>query len=264
MTMPAEIPSDAPPAVRDARGRFRPGCSGNPAGKPVGAVSWKTRLKGVVDEADFAAVARKTVEKAKAGSGVDARFLIAHLDPRPKVAPIEVPTEGSLVERYRTLWDAMATGAITPDQALAAGRVLGLERQATAAEPAIDPAARRAALEATIRAELTAELRAEVIAEIRAEVIAEIRAEIVRARDAAGAVAPPAPPAEQDVLKNPCISGSPPAAAPPTLTLPTRATRRAARAPAMRERGNAAAACLIFPSPAPAGEGGAPRAAWGG
>src|SRR6516225_520645 len=112
--------------IRDARGRFRPGCSGNPAGKPVGAQHWSTRLKGAVGEADFHAIARKTVEKAKDGSGVDARFLISHLDPRPKLPPIEVSTRGSLVERCEILWHAMATGEITPDQAATAARLINV------------------------------------------------------------------------------------------------------------------------------------------
>ncbi|MBI3513946.1 MAG: hypothetical protein HY060_07790 [Proteobacteria bacterium] len=223
--------------IRDRSGRFKPGCSGNPAGKPPGAQNWSTRLKGVIDPDDFAAVARKTVEKAKEGSGVDARFLISHLDPRPKVAPIELPTGGTLIERCEILWNAMATGEITPDQAVMAGRLLNLERQAAAtprraAAPAVDLAALRAEIEATVRAEVTAELRTELTAAIRAEVVAELRAEIVaelarihppglppEAAAREGGL-PTTSPAPAQTLNNPCISSPKPAPTPRTPSAP--------------------------------------------
>lgn len=31
--------------IRDEKGRFRPGCSGNPGGKPPGTISWKRRYE---------------------------------------------------------------------------------------------------------------------------------------------------------------------------------------------------------------------------
>jgi hypothetical protein len=174
-----------------------------------------------------------------------------------------VPTEGSLLERYRTLWHAMATGEITPDQAVAAGRLLGLERQA--AESTFDLAALRAELEATIRAEVEAALRAELTDKIRAEVIAEIRAELVKELRGEGATVPPAaaPAADRQVdLKNTCISRSAPIAA--ALTLPARGARRAPPSPAGAGEGQEEGPRFTFPSPASAGEGGAQRAALGG
>jgi hypothetical protein len=201
--------------IRDVRGRFRPGCSGNPAGKPPGTQNWSTRLKGAVDEADFHAIARKTVEKAKTGSGVDARFLISHLDPKPKVAPIELPTGGTLVERFDWIWDAMARSEITPDQALVAARVLDLERRAET----------EAQMEARLRAEVEAKVRAEVIAEIRDAVTAEFRAtsEAVTKTDLSPefALKPPAP-----------ARATPPAAPRVAVTPPRHCASAARRSPA--------------------------------
>src|SRR5215470_13490997 len=132
--------------IRDARGRFRPGCSGNPAGKPPGAQNWSTRLKGVCGEADFTKIGRGLVESALAGGAADRRFLISHLDPRPKVAPVELPSGGTLSERFEILWGAMARGEITPDQAVTAARLLDLERRAESAQREAALAAREAAL----------------------------------------------------------------------------------------------------------------------
>jgi hypothetical protein len=158
--------------IRDARGRFKPGRSGNPAGKPPGTRNWSSRLKGAVDEATFDAVARKTVEEALGGSGVDRRFIISHLDPRPRLPPVALPTGGTLIERCDWIWDAMATGEITPDQAATAARQIDVARRLLA-EPPIDHDALRAELKAELRAELAAEIRAEVIAALRTEIIAE-------------------------------------------------------------------------------------------
>ena len=49
--------------IRDARGRFKPGRSGNPAGKPPGTQNWATRLKTTVDEAAIMAQTRLLIEK---------------------------------------------------------------------------------------------------------------------------------------------------------------------------------------------------------
>ena len=70
--------------VRDAQGRFVPGCSGNPAGKKPGTLNWSTRLRGVLPDDDADRVMRKVVERALDGSGVDGRFVFAWIEPKPR------------------------------------------------------------------------------------------------------------------------------------------------------------------------------------
>src|SRR6266566_4683361 len=79
-------------AMRDANGRFLPGRSGNPAGKKQGTRNRATLLREALADGEDAQVARIVIDKALAG--VDATLR------------------------------AMASGEITPDEALTVTRVL--------------------------------------------------------------------------------------------------------------------------------------------
>jgi hypothetical protein len=52
MTEAASATVSSIAAARDARGRFQPGCSGNPAGKKPGTLNRATILKRVMAEGD--------------------------------------------------------------------------------------------------------------------------------------------------------------------------------------------------------------------
>src|SRR4051795_9409481 len=84
--------TDTHPTTRDARGRFQPGTSGNPAGKKPGTLNHATRLKrSLEDEAgDFEAAARGIAARARKGEFAAARFLVDRLDPKPRGRPIEL------------------------------------------------------------------------------------------------------------------------------------------------------------------------------
>jgi hypothetical protein len=115
--------------IRDARGRFRPGRSGNPAGKPRGCRNWSTRLMAVLEEADFEAFARQLMAAAKDGNMTALRMMFDRLDPKPRGRWVEVIAEGSLVERCRAVFDAACGGEITPSEAVELSRVLESERR---------------------------------------------------------------------------------------------------------------------------------------
>src|SRR4051812_18933799 len=103
---------------RDARGRFEPGQSGNPAGKKPGTLNHATRLRQSLEEGDFDAAARRIAARARKGEFAAARFLVDRLDPKPRNRPIEldIPDDATLVERLAAVSRAMCRGEITPDE----------------------------------------------------------------------------------------------------------------------------------------------------
>ena len=70
---------------RDARGRFRPGCSGNPMGKKPGTLNRATRLRQWLDdpERDDREVAKALVAQAVTGNVVAIRLYMERCDPKP-------------------------------------------------------------------------------------------------------------------------------------------------------------------------------------
>src|SRR5258706_4074518 len=110
----------SPSAARDPHGRFQPGCSGNPAGRPPGSRSeasiLKEKLRG--DQVDEAV--QIIGDRLAAGSEATARFVIKQIDPK-KRAPLvafEYPPGASLIERFQRLFAAAAHREITPQEGL--------------------------------------------------------------------------------------------------------------------------------------------------
>jgi hypothetical protein len=121
--------------VRDGRGRFVPGQSGNPAGKLPGTRNRATLLKAVLDSEEGPAMARIVIDKALSGDVVTARFCLDRLEPRPRgrAIAIDLP-EGArasdVVAAVDATLRAMAAGEITPDEAVQVTRVLDGQRKA--------------------------------------------------------------------------------------------------------------------------------------
>jgi hypothetical protein len=122
-------------AVRDERGRFVPGMSGNPAGKPPGTRNRATLLRASLDAEDSPAMARVVIDKALAGDVATAKFCIARLMPQPRSRAIEIDLPSGarardLVAAFDETVRAMAAGEITPDEAVQESRVLVRRRKA--------------------------------------------------------------------------------------------------------------------------------------
>src|SRR5258708_38576690 len=105
---------------RDLAGRFRPGTSGNPAGKRPGTRNRKTVLAEALRDGEDTAVARVVIDKAVAGDAVAARFLLGLLVPKPRGREIaldlpEDASAGDVVAAFDATLAAMAAGEITPD-----------------------------------------------------------------------------------------------------------------------------------------------------
>jgi hypothetical protein len=116
-------------ALRDANGRFVAGHSGNPAGKQPGTRNRASVLREALGDGEDIAAARIVIDKALSGDMVAARFIIGRLEPRPRSRAVELDLpEGTsardIVAAYDVTLRAMATGEITPDEALQVSRVL--------------------------------------------------------------------------------------------------------------------------------------------
>jgi len=122
-------------AQRDANGRFVPGQSGDPSGKKPGTRNRATILREALRDGEDATVARLVIDKALAGDGVAARFIVDRLTPRPRGREIalDLPdcrSAADVVAASNATIQAMAAGEITPDEALIVTRVLDFRLKA--------------------------------------------------------------------------------------------------------------------------------------
>jgi hypothetical protein len=114
---------------RQQRGKpFRPGQSGNPDGRPVGARHKVTRAIEALLEGEHEMLTRKAIDMALAGDTVAMRLCLDRLAPPRKDAPISfalppIRSAADTVEASSALLDAVASGDVTPDEA---GRVMAL------------------------------------------------------------------------------------------------------------------------------------------
>lgn len=134
---------------RKQGGRFAPGTSGNPAGKPVGTRHRVTRDIEALLEGQHEALTKKAIEKGLEGDITALRLCLDRLAPPRKDAPISVDlppvkSAADAVEASAALLAAVASGDVTPDEA---GRVMALLTAHKSILEAGDHEARIAALE---------------------------------------------------------------------------------------------------------------------
>lgn len=99
-------------------GKFRPGVSGNPRGRPAGS-----RNRSNVVAAEFAkegsAVARVVIEKAKEGDMSAASLVLTRISPplRPQAAKVQfqLDPESPIGEQAKEIIVAVSRGDIDPD-----------------------------------------------------------------------------------------------------------------------------------------------------
>jgi hypothetical protein len=145
--MNMEAVMTSPGLTRDARGRFVTGQSGNPAGKVPGTRNRATLLRAALDGEEGAAMARMVIDKALSGDVVAAKFCLGRLEPMPRSRAIELDLpEGArardIVAAFDVTVRAMASGEITPDEAVQVTRVL--DGRLRAIEAAVREEARHA------------------------------------------------------------------------------------------------------------------------
>ena len=122
----ASAPENA--GAKQAKGQFKRGQSGNPAGKPVGARHATTRAVEALLNGEAEALTRKAVEMALAGDGPALRLCLDRIAPPRKDMPVSfalppIKSAADTVAASSSLLDAVAGGEVTPDEA---GRVMAL------------------------------------------------------------------------------------------------------------------------------------------
>src|SRR4051812_7196879 len=102
--------------------RFKPGQSGNPAGKAKGTRHRATRAAEVLLDGEAEALTRKAVEMALAGDTVAMRLCLDRIMPARKDRPVPftlptLETAADAVAAAAALVNAVAAGQLTPSEA---------------------------------------------------------------------------------------------------------------------------------------------------
>ncbi len=110
-------------------GQFKPGKSGNPAGKPKGARHKATLAIEALLEGEAEELTRKAIELAKGGDMQALRLCMDRLAPprKDRSVTFELPaidTLADLPNATRALMDAVATGELTPAEAAEMGKLV--------------------------------------------------------------------------------------------------------------------------------------------
>jgi hypothetical protein len=142
--------SDAEPTGPQQRGRFQPGQSGNPSGRPRGSRHAALVTLDAIGIEGAEKVMRKVQEMAEAGDMRAAELLLKRIWPERKGRPVEMElpalnTAADLPKALAVVAAEMAAGNVTPEEAGAVAAVVEAQRRALETE---DLAARIAALEA--------------------------------------------------------------------------------------------------------------------
>jgi hypothetical protein len=117
--------------LRTEHGRFVPGVSGNPSGRPKGARNHATVLREALSEGDAEGLVGIAVALALAGDKALVRFLLSRVWPAARGREIELPLPEGKEESPRAVLEAtiraVADGEVTVEEAAAIGRLAQAE-----------------------------------------------------------------------------------------------------------------------------------------
>ena len=119
---------------RDEAGRFRQGCSGNPAGRPLGARNKSTRVVEALFGEHAEALAQVLLHKALAGEDFALKLVMQRAAPAPKGRPVEIAlpemdTAGQVKAAMAATARAIAAGEITPAEGEIVSQVIERQRR---------------------------------------------------------------------------------------------------------------------------------------
>lgn len=115
-------------SLRNDRGQWQKGVSGNPAGRPLGSRNRATLLAQSLVDASSALVISKIIERAIDGNELHQRFLGARILPPRRSAPVELElppldTQQDISLAIAATAKAVAAGEITPAEAVELGQM---------------------------------------------------------------------------------------------------------------------------------------------
>ena len=115
--------------AKQGRGRWKPGQSGNPAGKARGCRHRATRAALALLAGDLEAVTQALIEKAKAGEQWAVTLMLNKLIPNAKDGPVRFPLpsmEGAhdLRQALSAVLKAVSKGRLTPEEGQAVAQVM--------------------------------------------------------------------------------------------------------------------------------------------
>lgn len=115
-------------------GRFKPGQSGNPAGKPKGARHRVTKAVEALMDKDAEAITQKCIQLAKSGDLTAIRLVLERVDPVRKGKPVILPLPriekaSDLVSAMAAVVDAMCGGEISPEEAATIAGIFEIKRK---------------------------------------------------------------------------------------------------------------------------------------
>ena len=107
---------------RRLREPWKPGQSGNPAGRPKGARNKATLAAEALLDGEAEEITRKAIEKAKAGDMVAIRLCLDRIAPPRKDRPIEftlpeMKKASDAAESSSAIIEAASSGELTPSEA---------------------------------------------------------------------------------------------------------------------------------------------------
>jgi hypothetical protein len=113
---------------------FKKGVSGNPGGKPKGALNKTTRAAQSLLDGEAQALTRKAIELALEGDVVALRLCLERLIPPRKDRPIEIKLPamtdtGDVVKVSAAIIRAVAQGALLPSEGESLGRLIEQHRR---------------------------------------------------------------------------------------------------------------------------------------
>jgi hypothetical protein len=123
-----------PPPTRTAEGRFAPGCSGNPKGRPIGSRNRASVMAEALEEGEPDMLIREYADIAHGGDKVALRFCVGRLVPpvRGRTIVLDLPpgTELDFRTGYIRVARAVFDGEITPEEGLKLAQLLQVGKAA--------------------------------------------------------------------------------------------------------------------------------------
>ena len=114
---------------RKQGGRFRPGQSGNPAGKPKGARHKTTLLAEKLMQDDAEAIVKAVLDSAKSGGMTAARIVLDRIAPARRDNPVsfelpKIESADDAAKAMASLVESVAAGEVTPGEAVEVCKVV--------------------------------------------------------------------------------------------------------------------------------------------